>query len=149
MNKKTKNNLIFTLKFFIPLLIVVGLFLGGIGTGIITFEKPIKMTGLATATIEIDFGDGIVLSKTITLENSTVFDFLIELEVQGYIQIERTYWNTYDSYSIDSITYEDKKYEGDLNNYWAFLVNGEMAMEGANQIYVNNDDIITWKFVSF
>ena len=59
MKMNTKEKSIYLLKIFIPILIVIGLFLGGVNAGIITFEAPKKIvTGKITATIVIDFGDG-------------------------------------------------------------------------------------------
>jgi hypothetical protein len=147
MNQETKNILIYTMKILIPIIIVVGLFLGGVSAGIITFEKPIVKTGEVKATIIIDYNDGTIYSKTMTLDNSTVFDLLLELEKIGDISIENTYWESFGGYSVDSITYQGKKYEGDFSHYWAFYINGVAAMEGADKIYVNNDDVIKWEFV--
>ena len=147
MNQETKNNLIYTLKFLIPIILVVGLFLGGVSAGIITFEKPIVKTGEVKAKIVIDYGDGTIYSKTMTFDNSTVFDSLLELEKIGDISIKTTYWESFEGYTIDSITYQGKKYESYDSHYWAFSINGVAAMEGANKIYVNNDDVIKWEFV--
>ena len=151
MQKETKNNVIYASKIIIPILIVIGLFFGGVSAGIITFEPPNKTvnTGMITATIEIDFGDGTIYSDVLNLENSTGFDVLLELETQGKISIETTYWESFGGYSVDSITYQGKEYEGDLSHYWAFYVNGQPSMEGADKVYVNNNDIITWRFESF
>ena len=89
MKQKKNKNIIYALKIFVPIIIVIGLFLGGISAGIITFEPPEKKvtTGGVTATIEIDFGDGIIYSNVLTIENSTVFDFLLEFENMGDIGI--------------------------------------------------------------
>ncbi len=151
MNQKKRSNIIYTSKILIPLIIVISLFLGGISTGIITFESPNKIinTGKASATIEIDFGDGIAYSSVFTLDNSTVFEFLLEVEKNGDINIETTYWEQFDSYIVDSITYQGTKYEAGLSAYWAFYINGQPAMEGADKIYVQNDDLIEWKFEKF
>jgi len=149
MDTKIKNNVIYISKFLIPIIIVIGLFLGGVTAGIITFEKQDIITGQATATVLLDFGDGSKFEKTMTLENSTVFDFLLKLEKQGEISIKTTYWASFDGYSIDSIIYQEKKYEGDTNHYWSFSVNDLISMEGADKVYVNNDDIIKWEYVKF
>jgi len=150
MDQKTKDNIIYTSKILIPIIIVIGLFLGGISVGIITFEPQKAVSyGEITATLVIDFGDGTTYSNVITLENSTVFEFLLEAEKTGNISIENTYWESFGGYSVDSITYNGKKYEADLSTYWAYYVNGQPAMEGADKIYVQNDDLIEWKFEPF
>ena len=151
MNQKTKNNIIYVSKILIPIIVVIGLFLGGVSAGIITFEQPNRIvnTGKVTATIVIDFNDGSSYSNVLTVDNSTVFDFLLEIEKIGDINIETTYWESFGSYSVDSITYQGKKYEGDMSHYWAFYVNGQLSMEGADKIYVQDNDLIEWKFETF
>lgn len=151
MNPDTKSNIIYASKILIPIVIVIGLFLGGVSAGIITFESPDKIviTGEISASIVIDFGDGTTYSKVLILDNSTVFDFLLEIEKIGDISIETTYWESFGGYSVDSIKYEGKKYEADISTYWALYINGQPAMEGADKIYVQNDDLIEWKFEKF
>jgi len=162
MNQKKRSNILYASKILIPLIIVIGLFLGGISTGIITFEQKPKaaifnpndnlenQASYINATMEIDFGDGVEYSKIFNLEeNLTVFDFLLIIKETGEIDVGYTYWEQYDNYFIDSITYNNKEYEGDSSHYWAFLVNGESAMEGADKIYVYNNDTIRWEYVQF
>lgn len=151
MNKDKRGNIIYLSKIIIPIIVVIGLFLGGVSAGIITFEPPNKKvnTGLITISIEVDFNDGTKYIGDMILENSTGFDILIELEKQDIITIETTYWESFDGYSVDSITYQGNKYEGDINNYWAFYINGQASMKGADKVYLNNDDIVTWRFETF
>ncbi len=149
MNKIKSINLIFALKILIPIIVIIVLFLGGINAGIITFEKHKIITGEITTTITINFGDGTIYTDVFTLDNSTVFDFLLKVEQNGDIKIETTYWEQFGSYSVDSITYQEKKYETDSNSYWAFYINGQLGMEGADKIYVENNDLIEWKFEKF
>ena len=151
MNPDTKSNIMYASKILIPIVIVIGLFLGGVSAGIITFESPDKIviTGEISASIVIDFRDGTTYSKVLTLNNSTVFDFLLEIEKIGDISIETTYWESFGGYSVDSIKHEGKKYEADISTYWALYINGQPAIEGADKIYVQNDDLIEWKFEKF
>ena len=150
MDQKKRSDIIYALKILLPIIIIIGLFLGGISAGIITFEPPKAIRhGEVTATLVIDFRDGTTYSNVLTLDNSTVFDFLLEAEKTGDISIETTYWESFGGYSVDSITYKGKKYEADLSTYWAYYVNGQPAMEGADKIYVQNDDLIEWKFETF
>ena len=150
MNQKRKENIIYASKLILPILVVIIIFLGGVGAGIITFEPAeIAKTGEVTATIIINFGDGYSYSDTFTLINSTGFSILLELEEQEIIDIETTYWESFGGYSVDSITYQGKKFEADVSHYWAFYVNGEASMEGADKVYVNDNDIIEWTYESF
>lgn len=150
MNQKTKDNIISASKLILPIIVVIILFLGAVVAGIITFEPPeIVKTGEVTATIIINFGDGITFSDTFTLNNTTGFSILLELEQQEIIDVETTYWESFGGYSVDSITYQGKKFDADSSHYWAFYVNGEASMEGADKVYVNNNDIIEWKYESF
>ena len=147
MPLNSSQKTLFSLKILVPMIFVIILFIAGISAGVITFkpaEKSIK--GEVTATVELDFGDGSSFSKTITLVNATVYDFINNLKE---VELKSTYWEQFDSYIIDSIEYQGKKYESDTSHYWSFYVNGQMAMEGANKIYVNNNDLIEWKYESF
>lgn len=150
MNQKTKENMIYASKILIPIIIVVGLFLGGVSAGIITFDPPkIIKYGEVTATLQINFGDDTYYSKVVNLDNATVFEFLLEAEKDGDIKIETTYWESMGSYTVDSITYKGVKYEGGPNSYWAFYINDKLGDKGSDQIYVQNNDIILWKIESF
>lgn len=151
MDKETKDKVVYASTIIVPIIIVIGLFLGGVSAGIITFNQPTSManTGQASATISIDFGDGTVYTKEMTLENSTVLDFLLEAEEIGDIEVETTYWESFGGYSIDSITYDGKKYEGDMSTFWLFYINDLPAMDGADKVYVENGDLVEWKFESF
>jgi len=149
MELNSKQKIIIALKLLIPLLIVVLLFLGGISAGVITFEPEKWSNGKATAILKIDFGNNNIYSKKIVLINATVFDFLLEAEKTGDIKIETTYWESFGSYVVDSITYQNKKYASDANHYWAFYINGEASMKGADKVYIENNDLIEWRFVEF
>lgn len=150
MNQKKKADLIFSSKIIIPIIIVICLFQAGISIGVITFQAPkIEKFGEVKAIIEIDFGDGIKYSKDLSLVNATVLDFLLNLEVIGDIIIEKTYWEQFESYVIDSISYQGTRYVADTNHYWGYYLNDEIGLVGADQQIVNKNDIITWKFESF
>lgn len=151
MDLKTRSKIIYASKILIPVIIVIGLFLGGVGAGIITFGAPNKNveTGKINFTILIDFSDGTKYEGDLVFENITGFDILSKLEEQGIINIETTYWESFGGYVVDSITYQENKYESDSNHYWAFYVNGEPSMVGADKVYVNNNDLIEWRYDSF
>lgn len=150
MNQKTKSDVIYVSKILIPIIIVIGLFLGGVSTGIITFEPPkIISQGEVTATITIDFGDGISYSNALTLTEPTIFDFLLEAEKNGDINVENTYWESFGGYSVDSISYQGVEYKAEGSYYWGFYINGQPGDKGADKIYVQNYDLIEWKFEKF
>ena len=151
METKTKNKIFYSLKILIPIIVVFALFLSGMSAGLITFEKPKnKITGKITATLTIDFNDGKNFSQVITVENSTVLESLLEAEKYVDITIEANYYEQYQSYSVDSITYNGKEYKsGDAGCYWIFNINNEFAMNSADKIYVENNDLIEWKFEKF
>jgi len=149
MNKKEK--LTISLSILTPLLIIIILFFAGISTGIITFKSPklIKNQGEANVQIIIDFNDGIIYSDNVSIENATVLDLLLKTAENTGMKIEKTYWKQFDSYTIDSITYNGKKYGGGTNSYWALYVNNAAALEGADKILVKNNDTIKWKYEKF
>ena len=142
--------------------------MGGIGTRIITFEqkpsreifKPIEesenrnpedQSSFIKATIVINFDSDTSYSKLFKLEeNLTVFDILLLTKETGDIDVSYTYWEQFDgSYFIESITYNNYRYEGDDNHFWALYINDISATEAANKIYVNDNDIIKWEFTEF
>lgn len=167
MNSKKQNRIKYALTFLIPILVIIGLFFGGIGTGIITFEQepknpifnprdnpedqnPENQTTYINATMEIDFGNGIEYSNHFQLEeNLTVFDFLLITEKTGEIILDYTYWEQYDSYFIDSMTYNNQKYEGDSTHFWVYYINDVSALEGADKVIVNHNDTIRWEYTEF
>ncbi|MDH7507390.1 MAG: DUF4430 domain-containing protein [Candidatus Thermoplasmatota archaeon] len=152
MNQKQKDRLIFALKLLIPLIIVVSLFIAGVSTGIITFELPIKNvnTEQINATIIIDFGDGEQYSKVMTISNSTIYDFLLEVSKTGDITVETFYSEQNKAYVIKSITYQEKNYiHGENGCWWLFYINDQFATDAADKIYVNNNDVIKWKYEKF
>lgn len=151
MDQNSKSNIIYASKILIPVIIIIGLFLGGVGAGIITFESPNNNVdiGKINFTIIIDFSDGTTYKADLAFENITGFDILSKLEELGIVGIETTYWESFDGYVVDSITYQGKKYESDSNHFWAFYVNGEPSMVGADKVYVNNYDLIEWRYDSF
>ena len=150
MKQKKKDNLLLVLKISIPILIICCLFIAGVSVGVITFQPPkIEKLGEITATIEIEFDDETKYTKEITLVNATVFDFLMYLEEIGDISIEKTYWEQFEGYVIDSISYDGSIYESDTSHYWGYYLNNEVGLVGADQQIVNKNDIIKWKFESF
>jgi hypothetical protein len=164
MNSENENKIKYILTFLIPILVILGLFMGGIGTGIITFEqkqsgnlfKTIdesenrnaeEQSNFINATIMINFDSDTSYTRLFQLEeNLTIFDFLLLVKEIGDINVSYTYWEQYDSYFIDSLTFNNNKYEGDINHFWALYINDISALEGANKIYVNENDIIKWEF---
>lgn len=152
MDQKQRDRLIFTLKLLIPLIIVIFLFIAGVSTGIITFELPDKNIVIEQiyTTIIVDFGDGKKYSRDMTINNSTVYDLLLEVQKNGDIILETSYSEQNKAYEIKSITYEEKRYVHGENGYWwLFYINDQFATDAADKIYVNNNDVIEWKYEKF
>ena len=158
MEQKKKANLIFALKLLIPLLIVISLFIGGLSTGVITFEKPedeFKIQNIKnnesneSATIIIYFKDVSNISFKFTTMNISVYDYLLKASEIGNFTIKSTYWDQYDSYIIDSITYNGVKYEADSSNYWAYYYNGNYGTVSADKQILKDNDTIEWKYEKF
>ena len=149
MEKKEK--IFFTLKLSIPIFFVLLILTAGITTGIITFEKPIQKTtkDLINVELTISFSENKYFYQEYEVEQITVLGLLLKTEQNNDIKIKKTYWEQYDSYIIDSISIEDIEYRSDSNHYWGFYINGEVATQGADQIYIKNNDLIEWKYESF
>ena len=141
---KTNNALIKDiLKITIPLLIVIALFVGAVGMGIITFERLEKTNVEVTATAYIDFGNGEILPFEITTKNSTAYGFLLEAANSANLAVKTTYYGEYDSIFVDSI---GSYVGGDNNRYWQYYVNGEYATVGPDKMIIKNGDVIEWRF---
>jgi len=158
MERRKKDSLFFSLKLLIPLIIIISLFIGGVSTGIITFEKPeddIKIQNnqnnrsAESAIIKIYFNDDSVITFNFTTINISVYDYLLKASEIGNFIVKSTYWEQYDSYVIDSITYNEVKYEADSGNYWAYYVNGNYGTVSADKQIVKNNDVIEWKYEKF
>ncbi len=150
--EQKKGSLIFAFKIIIPLIVVLSLFIGGVSTGIISFELPKsdKKDESINASILIDFGDGKTYSKDMTINNSTIFNFLLEVQKIENISVETNYNEQVGGYEIKSITYQDIKYIHGVDGYWwLFYINDQFATAGADKIYVNNNDTIKWKYEKF
>lgn len=158
MERRKKDSLFFSLKLLIPLIIIISLFIGGVSTGIITFEKPEDDTKIQntqnnrsaeSAIIKIYFNDDSFITFNFTTMNISVYNYLLEASEIGNFTVKSTYWEQYDSYVIDSITYNEVKYEADSSNYWAYYVNGDYGTVSADKQIVENNDIIEWKYEKF
>ena len=158
MERRKKDSLFFSLKLLIPLIIIISLFIGGVSTGIITFEKPEDDTKIQntqnnrsaeSAIIKIYFNDDSFITFNFTTMNISVYNYLLEASEIGNFTVKSTYWEQYDSYVIDSITYNEVKYEADSSNYWAYYVNGNYGTVSADKQIVKNNDIIEWKYEKF
>ncbi len=151
MSHDTKWKLIYASKILVPVIAIVILFIGGINAGVITFKTPEKNSEeKITATLIIYFDDETNYSKSITLtSNTTVYDLLLKAAENNEIKIESTYWESFDSIVVDCITYKNVRYASDSNHYWAYYVNEEAGMQGADKQIVENNDLIEWRFKEF
>ena len=152
--------IIYASKILVPVIIIVILFIGGINAGVITFEAPEKnlegknLKGEITATereinatLTIYFNDETIYSKYIKLpNNASVYNLLMKAAENNEIKIESTYWESFDSIVVDCITYKNVRYASDSNHYWAYYVNGEAGMQGADKQIIKNNDLIEWRF---
>jgi len=136
----------------------MSLFVVGVVTGIITFEQPKddfklqnqqKNESNESAIIMIHFNDTSFITFNFTTMNISVLDYLLKASESGNFTIEKTYWEQYNSYVIDSITYKGIKYETNSNNYWAYYLNGNYGTVSADKQIVMNNDTIEWRYEKF
>lgn len=151
MTHDTKWKIIYTSKIIVPIIVVILLFIGGINAGIVTFEAlEKKLEGEITVTLTIHFNNDTVYSKNIKLpDNSTVYDLLLKAVEDNEIDVESTYWESFDSIVVDCITYNGVRYASDSNHYWAYYVNGEIGLKGADKEIIKDNDLIEWRFTEF
>jgi len=162
MKDKEDNIISHLIKIGIPLIVIIGLLIGAVTTGVITIQpygnttninKPANPSlenatsiTLVTADIIIDFGDETKITNTITSKNATVYGFLLEAAEINDFNVKATYYSQLDSIFVDAIsTYEN----GQDNRYWIYYINGETGMVGADKQPVNNGDLIEWKFEKY
>jgi hypothetical protein len=132
------------LKIVIPIIIILAIFSGAVALEVIKFEKPAVINSEEiTATVIIDFGEGIPELYEISTINNTVYGFLLEVSHQEGYDIKTTYYASFDSLLIDSIS----NYEGGQDNkYWMFYLNDEFCSVSADKQIVETGDTIEWKF---
>ena len=135
------------LKIVVPLVVLILLFAGAIGTGIITFDSDeTNNNSEVTATVAIYFEDTDIQSYEITTENNTVYNFLLEAAKIGGFSVDATYYGEYDSMLVNSI---GNMVGGEDNKYWQFYVNEEYGTIGCDKQIVEDGDLIKWKFEGF
>ena len=151
MSHDTKWKIVYISKLLIPIIVVIILFIGGIHAGVVTFEPPKKnIDGEINATVTVYFDNKTIYSKSVKAPaNSTVYDLLLKVAENNEIDVESTYWESFDSIVVECITYNGVRYESDSNHYWAYYINGEPGMQGADKQIVKDNDLVEWKFTEF
>jgi len=134
------------LSILIPIIIVIIVFSGAINLGIITFDEPENELKEASVNVIIQYANGQINSYSFTTENSTVLGCLIMASEIGEFNIKSTYYEEYDSTLIEEI---NNVKNGEDDKYWQFYLNGEYPPIGADKCYVENGDLIEWKFEGF
>ena len=138
MNKKFVKNIILIA---VPILVLV---LAGavlIGSGIIGFEKTVESNDYISVKIEIDYGNGLLDSYNIEILNATAFEALKTASEEYNFELDTTYYEEYQSHLINKIN----GIGSTDNMYWMFYINNERAPVGADQMYVEKGDIISFK----
>ncbi len=123
----------------IPVAILIGASITLVSTGIITFERQ-ENTEEITVTLIIENGNDFY-SYEIKTDNSTAYEVLEAAESKTDLTFQADYSEEYKSHIINSIN----GISSTENKYWFFYINGEMAPVGADQQYVEDGDIITFK----
>ena len=151
MSHDTKWKIVYISKLLIPIIVVIILFIGGIHAGVVTFEPPKKnIDGEINATVTVYFDNKTIYSKSVKAPaNSTVYDLLLKVAENNEIDVESTYWESFDSIVVECITYNGVRYESDSNHYWAYYINREPGMQGADKQIVKDNDLVEWKFTEF
>ncbi len=138
MNNKTLKNLVYII---VPVAILIIASLSLVSTGVITFEKPERNTESITVTLTIDTSEN-VFKYEIQTDNSTAFGVLEKARERTDLTFQADYNEKYQSHIINSIN----EIESTENKYWIFYINGKTASVGADQQYVEDGDIIKFKF---
>jgi len=125
----------------LPLVILLVASITLVSTGVITFEMPEGKTENITVTLTIDTGED-VFNYQIQTDNSTAFGVLEKARERTDLTFQADYNEKYQSHIINSIN----GVESTESKYWIFYINGKTASVGADQQYVEDGDIIKFKF---
>ena len=137
MNKRLVKN-IFLISIPIIVLVLAGATL--FGTGIISFEKTSHIRYLSV-NVSIDYGDGQFASYNVKILNATAFEALKIASEEYNLDLDTTYYEEYQSHLINKINGVGST----DNKYWIFYINNEMAPVGADQMYLEDGDNISFK----
>jgi hypothetical protein len=75
--------------------------------------------------------------------NETVADLLFECAAYYHIALEKKYYKGYKSYLIEGI---NGITNGDDDRYWQYYVNGEFADVGCSNYFLDDHDVVEWRF---
>ena len=79
----------------------------------------------------------------VTTTNVTVADFLLECAEHYSFSVKADNWQSYDSLFIEAINNIENGKDG---KYWQYYVNGKFANVGCSRYYLNDNDIVEWRF---
>lgn len=125
--------------------LVAGLLVGGaLGYVAMVDDEP-TVSGPIEVDVIVDLGDGTVLTYTVTIEENTPYRALMQAArpENGNLTVESTYYAMYDSVMVNSIAGHEN---GEDSKYWAFYVNDEMPMLGADTFKLEDGDTVKWIF---
>lgn len=127
-------------------IIILAVIIIGITSGCLKQETNGDIKKEVSATVKIDFGNETEETYEITTKNNTVYGFLLEAAKKGEFSVNTTYYGTFDSIFIDSISNIEN---GQDNKFWIYYINGESGSAGVDKQNVENNDLIEWKFETF
>lgn len=127
-----------------PIIMVAIVILAAVG-GIFTYNEFLKPEPYSViASIVVDFGNGTVLSDDVGFSNNTPLGMLREfVGVDNVVATEAGYIVTI----IGVTTVDDVAgLEGTEARYWMYYVNGEMPMESAALLVIEDNDLVEFRF---
>jgi hypothetical protein len=81
------------------------------------------------------------LSRNTT--NITVAGLLFECASRSHFSVQEAYWKGYHSFFITGIHGIENGNDG---RYWQYYVNGQFADVGCSNYFLNDDDVVEWRF---
>ena len=81
----------------------------------------------------------------VNTKNVTVADFLFECANHYNFSVQKKYWQGYKSFFIEAI--HDIK-NGENDSYWQYYVNDQFADVGCSNYFLNDNDVVEWRFES-
>lgn len=127
----------------LPIVAVAIVIMAAVG-GMFVYSEFLKPEpALVTATVSIDYGNGTVVSEDIGSDNNTALGLLRAYVGEANVQDSGGFVT-----SINGVATVDDVpgLEGTEARYWMYYVNGEMPMESAALLVIQDGDVVEFRF---
>lgn len=131
----------------VAIVVIVGILAGVSATRNERIVYVEKTGNPVTATLIIDFGNGIVWNYSVATKNATVYGLLMDA-AHIYNFTVNSHYDSGAGMFVDSIAGAEN---GEQSRYWMYSVNNNSVWENpsADKKTVSNNDVISWTYTFF